>query len=99
MLEEAFGAYFKEESQNLGRGTEENHKNPQKIWSVSQPKFEPGISRLQVKNVTLESTFTHCIVYCIVMYIRIYKDKVQNISINILFLMYQSLIYQISLIF
>jgi len=41
------------QSQHLSRVGEENSENPQTGWSVTQPKYEPGISQLKVYSVTI----------------------------------------------
>jgi hypothetical protein len=38
----------------LPEGTEENHREPQSEYSVSQLKFEPGTSRMQIETLPLE---------------------------------------------
>jgi hypothetical protein len=39
-------------SRHLPKAAEENRKNPQSRWSVSQPRFEQSISRIPVQSVT-----------------------------------------------
>jgi hypothetical protein len=45
-------SYFKVLFWHGHAATEENHKNPQSLRSALGPIFEPGISRIQVKNIT-----------------------------------------------